>query len=123
MPIAHSFKKVRGENCTFFFGLKHKGKEEDWSGDSFERLVVERAANRQQQDESERTEDRRLGIRASQNSDPLLRGRFQKDEVCLSGADTAVQLSVTTLMITSSVTPPASLAIPDQPNWLLHKDT
>lgn len=68
-------------------------------------------------------EDRRLRIRAFQNSDPLLRGRFQADEVRVAGADMAVQLSVTTLMITSSVNTPASLAIPVQPNWLLHKDT
>lgn len=84
---------------------------------------MERAAIRQKQDESEHTENRRLWIRAFQNSDPLLRGRFQADKVRLVGVDRAVQLSVTTLMITSSVNTPASLAIPDQPNWLLHKDT
>lgn len=61
-------------------------------------------------------------------SELLLQGSFQEDEVCLPGADTAVQLSVTTIMITSPVNTPASLATAapcavSDLNWLLHEDT
>lgn len=85
---------------------------------------MERAVIRQKQGESE---DRRLPMQVIQNSEPLLQGWFKADEVCLPGTDTAIQLSVTTLMIISSVNTPVSSAAPhaasDPLNWLLHKDT
>lgn len=86
------------------------------------------AAITQNQDELEHIEDRRLQIPVIQDSELLLQASFLEDEVRLPGADTAVQLSVTTIMITSPVNTPASLtaaprAVSDHLNWLLHEDT
>lgn len=131
-PIVHPFKmfpcvqqnsKAQRGKLHICFGFKHKRKEEDGSGDSSCRVWLwgeQQSGNNKMSQSARKTGGfgyEPFWFRA------LISGgaRPQADEARLAGADTAVQLSVTTLMITSSVNTPASLAIVEQPNWLLHK--